>query len=290
LVDLLWPEDPSARARSALQVYVSRLRKAGVRIEGSRSGYAVQASPESVDLGNFRQLVLRARALEDPVLRSAALAEALGLWRGKPLAEVTSESVRERLSAGIEEERRTALEDRIEADLAAGQQVQLVPELAALVAAEPLRERLVIAWMTALYRAGRKQEALAAYAELAERLADEHGLDPAPALRRLHLAILRDDPSALGLTKTRPEETTPRELPVDISLLVGRDELLADGVHVLTSDAREEAATVCLWGAAGVGKSAAATRIGHSVAEAFPDGQLFARLQDVGGAAVPARI
>jgi DNA-binding SARP family transcriptional activator len=89
--------------------------------------------------------------LEDPVRRSAGLAEALGLWRGKPLEDVTTEEIRARLCAGIEEERRTALEDRIEADLAAGRQEQLVPELAELVAAEPLRERLVIAWMTALY-------------------------------------------------------------------------------------------------------------------------------------------
>ncbi len=143
----------------------------------------------------------------------------------------------------------------------------------------------MIAWMTALYRAGRKQEALAAYAELAERLADQYGLDPAPALRRLYLAILRDDPSA---DESKKEGTTPRELPVDISLLVGRDELLADAVQVLTGEAGGEAATVCLWGAAGVGKSAAATRIGHLVADRFADGQLFARLQDVGGAAVPA--
>jgi tetratricopeptide (TPR) repeat protein len=167
----------------------------------------------------------------------------------------------------------------------AGRQEQLVPELAELVAADPLRERLVIAWMSALYRAGRKQEALTAYAELAERLAEQYGLDPAPALRRLYLAILRDDPSA---DESKKEGTTPRELPVDISLLVGRDELLADGVRVLTGEAREEVATVCLWGAAGVGKSAAATRIGHLVADKFADGQLFARLQDVGGAAVPA--
>lgn len=284
LVDLVWPEDPGPRARSALQVYVSRLRKAGVQIDGSRAGYAVKVAPESVDLERFRRQVARARGLEDPVLRSAGLAEALGLWRGKPLEGVTTEAARARLCAGIEEERSTALEDRIEADLLAGRQEELVPELAGLVAADPLRERLVIAWMSALYRAGRKQEALDAYAELAERLAEGYGLDPAPALRRLHLAILRDEPSA---DESKKEGTTPRELPVDVSLLVGRDELLADGVRALTGTA-EEAAVVCLWGAAGVGKSAAATRIGHLVADRFADGQLFARLQDVGGAAVPA--
>jgi len=229
LVDLVWPQEPGERARQALQVYVSRLRKAGVEIEGSRAGYAVHLQPGALDLQRFRTLVEQARGMKDPVLRSAGLAEALGLWRGKPLAEVTTEPIRARLCAGIEEERSTAVEDRIEADLLAGRHEQLVPELAELVAADPLRERLVIAWMTALYRSGRKQEALTAYAELAERLADQYGLDPAPALRRLHLAILRDEASADGAKKDGP---TPRELPVDISLLVGRDELLAEDAAV----------------------------------------------------------
>ncbi len=122
LVDLVWPEDPSDRARSALQVYVSRLRKAGVEIEGGRAGYAVRVEPGALDLQRFRTLVEQARGVEDPVLRSAGLAEALGLWRGKPLADVTTEPIRARLCAGIEEERSTALEDRIEADLLAGRQ------------------------------------------------------------------------------------------------------------------------------------------------------------------------
>lgn len=144
------------------------------------------------------------------------------------------------------------------------------------------------AWMTALYRAGRKSEALRAYQELAGRLAEEFGLDPAPALRRLHLAILRDDPSLRPETAIRAEGTVPRELPVDISLLIGRDDLLADAGRVLTQGDRAQPAVYCLWGGAGVGKSAAGTRIGHLVAASFPDGQLFARLQDVGGEAVPA--
>ncbi len=269
------------------QVYVSRLRKAlpGVRIVGGAAGYTIEVPADSVDVELFRADLRAAGNIADPAGKSELLRQALGRWRGPALADVTTEDDRLRLTAGLEEERRTALEDRIEADLQTGQ--DLSAELEGLVAAEPLRERLVVAWMTALYHAGRKQDALAAYTQLAARLADEHGLDPAPVLRRLHLAILRDDPTLQQHRKPAAEETVPRELPVDISLLVGRDDLLGDAAKVLT--AGDRAAVYCLFGAAGVGKSAAATKLAHQVAAEFPDGQLFARLQDVNGEAVPAR-
>jgi DNA-binding SARP family transcriptional activator len=286
LVDLLWPDGPPADARGSLQVYVSRLRKAlpGITITSSAAGYAVQVEPESVDVERFRRQVAAARDQSDPVLRGDSLRVALELWRGDPLADLTPQTTRDRLSAGLAEEHAAAIEDRVDADLQAGRHQQVEGELAELVRDHPQRERLMAAWMTALYRSGRKPEALQAYVELAERLAEEFGLDPAPALRRLHLAILRDDPALSLEAMRRTDSTVPRELPVDISLLLGRDELLADAVQALSSGG-----VYCLWGGAGVGKSAAGTRIGHLLAESFPDGQLFARLQDVRGEAVPAR-
>ncbi|MEU4191877.1 BTAD domain-containing putative transcriptional regulator [Kribbella sp. NPDC026611] len=280
LVDLVWPEG-TVEGRGAVQVYVSRLRKAGVRIDGTRDGYAVVVEPEAVDAFRFRRLVAEGRRTVDPVERSDRLRAALDLWRGPAVADVLPE----RYSASLAEERRTAEQERIDADLAAGRHEALADELAELVAADPLRERLVIAWMTALYRADRKAAALTAYDDLAQRLADEFGLDPAPAVRRLREAIVRDDQDLRGPS---PADDPPRELPVDISVLVGRDDVLAEAVEVLKAD-RDRASVYCLWGAAGVGKSAAGTRIGHLVAEAFPDGQLFARMQDVRGTPVPAR-
>ncbi|GAA2830012.1 AfsR/SARP family transcriptional regulator [Kribbella solani] len=278
LVDLLWPHDPPTDAAGAVQVYVSRLRKTGVPIEGTRDGYRAVVEPEAVDLYRFRRMVAEARRTIDPVERSDKLRTALVLWRGEPLADLF---VGTHALAGVEEERRAAEQDRIDADLAAGRHHALADELAARVEADPLREQLVIAWMTALYRAGRKADALAAYSGLADRLAGEFGLDPAPAVRRLYLAVRRDDP-ALRLPGTGGD-AVPRELPADISVLAGRDDLLEEAQGVLKGTAR----VYCLWGAAGVGKSAAATRIGHLVSAAFPDGQLFARLQDVHGAPVP---
>ncbi|GAA1585200.1 BTAD domain-containing putative transcriptional regulator [Kribbella hippodromi] len=286
LIDLIWPDNPPTDAAGAVQVYVSRLRKTGVRVDGTRDGYRVVVEPEAVDLYRFRRSVAEARRTIDPVARSAKLRTALELWRGKPLADLFADAVRTQVLAGVEEERRAAEQDRVDADLAAGLHEALAEELAERVAAEPLREQLVIAWMTALYRSGRKGDALAAYSGLADRLAGEFGLDPAPAVRRLQLAIRRDDP-ALRLPGTaRGGDAVPRELPADISVLVGRDDLLEEARGVLTGTAR----VYCLWGAAGVGKSALATRIGHLVSADFPDGQLFARLQDVHGAPVPPEV
>ncbi|WP_405057673.1 winged helix-turn-helix domain-containing protein [Kribbella sp. NBC_01505] len=279
LIDLLWPDDPPGDARGALQVYVSRLRRAGITIDGGRDGYAVRAG--SIDLERFRAGVAEARALADPVDRGSALRAALELWRGELLPELVDGPTRDRLCVPVEEERRSAVDERIQADLAAGLHTQLLAELPAVVEQDPTREATVAAWMTALHRAGRRQDALDVYAAVTATLSARFGLEPAPALRRLYSAILRNDPGARKVS----DDLVPRELPVDISLLVGRDELLVAGVRALT----DGPTNVCLWGAAGVGKSATATRIGHLAADAFPDGQVFARLQDVGGAAVPAQ-
>jgi len=283
LTDLLWPDDPPQDARGALQVYVSRLRKTGITIEGGRDGYAVRVPPGTTDLDRFRTLVAEARALTNPAARGSRLRAALDLWRGDLLADLAKPAVREQLCAAVEEERRRVFDERVEADLAAGLIAQLLDELPAVVKLDPTREVTVAAWMTALHRSQRRQEALGVYADVASTLSEQFGLEPVPALRRLYSAILRNDPELAG-GRAAAGDTVPRELPVDISLLVGRDDLVADSARALI----ENATTVCLWGAAGVGKSAAATRIGHLAADAFPDGQLFARLQDVGGAAVPA--
>lgn len=132
-----------------------------------------------------------------------------------------------------------------------------------------------------MYRLGRRADALDSYHYLSRRLQDEHGLDPAPPLRRLHLAILRDDHRLLQATSPTTSDV-PRELPVDVSLLVGRDDLLTQGQSVL----RGKRPVFALWGGAGGGKSAAATRLAHQVARSYPDGQLFARLQNVDGTPV----
>src|SRR5262249_35196281 len=122
------------------------------------------------------------------------LCQALDLWRGTPLADVSFEPFAQAEIARLEERHVVALEERIEADLALGRHDDLVGELEALVARNPLRERLRAQLMLALYRSGRQSEALAAYQHARGKLVEELGIEPGRPLRELHQAILNQDP------------------------------------------------------------------------------------------------
>ncbi|MFB6724787.1 BTAD domain-containing putative transcriptional regulator [Kribbella sp. NPDC056345] len=287
LMELLWPDAMPTNPRRALQVYVSRLRTMlDVELTGGLDGYAIQAPPGSTDIEQFRTLVAQARRQDDLEQRSKLLTDALALWRGPALADVTTEDVRERLCAGLEEERWAAEELRVSTELSLSHHQELLPRLADLTAAQPTRETFAAASMLALYRSGRQADALAVYTSLVRRLDEELGLEPGTEVRDLHVAILRQD-SSLDLV-LGPD--VPRELPADVGLLIGRDDVLGELSAVLAGPARPGVpAVVCLYGAAGTGKSAAAVRLGHRLADSFPDGQLFARLQDVNGQSLPSR-
>jgi DNA-binding SARP family transcriptional activator len=199
LVGLLW-QDPPRTAAHAVQVCVSRLRSVlgDVELAGGRSGYRLLADPLCVDAHRFRDLVDRARTAPDDATRVARYDTALALWSGPALADVGTPEVRERLCHGLTEARLTALEERTDARLRLGHHAELLAELAGLVAAEPVRERLVGQLMLALYRSGRTGAALDVYQRARRRLADEFGLDPGTDLRRLEVDILRGA-SALDL-------------------------------------------------------------------------------------------
>ncbi|MFI7067742.1 BTAD domain-containing putative transcriptional regulator [Kribbella sp. NPDC050124] len=290
LIDLLWPDAMPDNPKRALQVYMSRLRSvlaADVRLTSGSEGYAVHAPHGRTDIEQFSDLVEQARRTDDLEHRSKLLADALALWRGPALADVTSEDVRRRLCAGLEESRWAAEELRLSTDLALGRHQELLPELASLTTAQPARETFAAATMLALYRSGRQADALAAYAELVRHLDEELGVEPGAEVRDLQVAILRQDP-VLDLVAGA---AVPRELPADVSILVGRDDVLRELADELVSSGRPSGvpAVVCLYGAAGTGKSAAAVRLAHQLADRYPDGQLFARLQDVNGQGIAAR-
>ena len=189
LIDELWGDEPPATATTALQVYVSRLRKSlgEGAIETREPGYLVLGE---VDVRSFESLVSKARQSE-PARAAELLSEALGLWRGAPLADcgLPLEAAR------LEEQHVAAKEQRIEADLATGRSSELVAELESLVAEHPLREPFRAQLMLALYRAGRQAEALEAYRAARATLLGELGIEPSPRLQRLEQAILRQDDS-----------------------------------------------------------------------------------------------
>ena len=142
---------------------------------------------------------LRARAREaDPREAGRLLRQGLALWRGPPYADLRYEAALQPEIRRLEELHLATLEERIEADLAAGEASQLVPELEALVREHPLRERLRGFLMLALYRSGRQAEALETYREGRQLLDSELGLEPGVELRDLERAILAHDPALDG--------------------------------------------------------------------------------------------
>jgi DNA-binding SARP family transcriptional activator len=198
LAEALWPVEIPRTAAKAIQVYVSALRKAlGVHrevLETRGSGYRLRVAPGQLDLHEFERLLDTARGA-DAAARAASLRQALGLWRGAPLADFEYESFVQAESARLGELRQLAVEGRIEAELELGAGPELVGELQALVAARPLQERPRALLMRALYRAGRQSEALDVFREGRQLLDDELGLEPGLELRDLERAILRQDPA-----------------------------------------------------------------------------------------------
>jgi DNA-binding SARP family transcriptional activator len=193
LVDDLWGESPPKNATASLHNALGKLRGiAGDRLVRQAPGYVLQVDREQVDALRFEDLLASARDAE-PAARAAALREALALFRGPPLLDVAYESFAAQSATRLEELRLVAREDLAEAELELGATDALVPELEALVAEHPLRERLWGLLMLALYRAGRQADALQAYQDARRALVSELGLEPGPQLRELHGAIIRQE-------------------------------------------------------------------------------------------------
>jgi WD40 repeat protein/DNA-binding SARP family transcriptional activator len=197
LIDQVWGEEPPDAARSALQAYVSRLRRSlgPGRLQGRPPGYVLRATPDEVDVLCFDDLVgqARRRAAAEPRAAVRLLDEALALWRGPALADLAAEPSLGPELARLEEFRLAASEERIEALLVLGRHGEVVAELDQLTKEQPLRERLWGQRLLALYRSGRQAEALGAFQQARQILAEELGIDPSPALQRLHQQVLRQD-------------------------------------------------------------------------------------------------
>ena len=197
LVEELWGAAPPATAPKMLHNQVSALRQAlgrNGRLETRGSAYRLNVGPEERDLDRFEDLVARGRAAE-PEQAAEALRLALDLWRGAPLADLAFEPFAQTEILRLEERRWAAFEAWAEAELALGRHADLVAELEAAVAAQPLRERLHGALMLALYRCGRQADALEAYRRARHTLVEEIGVEPGADLRALQQAILDHDPA-----------------------------------------------------------------------------------------------
>jgi predicted ATPase/DNA-binding SARP family transcriptional activator len=273
LVDWIWGDHPPSDAANALHRLVSRLRKAlpeGV-VEGQTDGYRLRVEPDAVDAVRFERLVAHARNDEDPqgVRR---LREALALWRGAAMQDVglPDSTAFDAAVTRLEGLRLTAMEDRFDAEISLGHGVELVTELTDLVAAHPVRERLVAALMRALVATGRDTEALLVYKRTREILADELGVDPSPELSALHVALLRGE---LG----RREENRKTNLRAELTSFVGKDADVA-AVRELIAEHR----LTTLIGPGGSGKTRLATETARTLLGDLPDGAWLVELAAIG--------
>jgi DNA-binding SARP family transcriptional activator len=215
LLDDLWGDEPPSSGRTALRVRVSQLRKLlGDAVVTRSPGYMLRADPDAIDARRFERLLAEGRTLveREPERAAATLREALDLWRGPALADVAAEPFARVEAARLDELRVAAIEARIDADLALARHAELVPELEALVAERPLRERLRAQLMLALYRSGRQAGALSVYREGRSALVDELGIDPGVELRELEAAILRQDPALSPRRQPRTASADERKL------------------------------------------------------------------------------
>ena len=247
LMDDLWGEKLPTAGHTALRVRVSQLRKAlgpgGDLLVTQPPGYALCIQPSQLDLSRFEHLVAdgeRALRAGEPERAVELLAEALGLWRGAPLADLPYAAFAQAPVVRLEELRIAALELRIDAELALGRHRRLAGELQALVAEHPLRERLCGQLMLALYRDGRQAEALAAFSAARTRLVEEIGIEPGQLLQELQRRILAQDPQLAReeAPPARPARTilalTCDETAIAPLAEVARD-LAAEGGHELVA-------------------------------------------------------
>ena len=233
LIEELWGEQPPASAAKSLQVHVSRLRRAleGERGNGADSvvitrggGYLVRVEPGELDLERFERLLQEgsdALAEDAPERALGLLREALGLWRGPPLADFAYDEFAQEEIARLEELHLAAVEQSVDAQLALGRHSQVIGELEMLVKRHPFRERLHAQLMLALYRSGRQTEALEAYQHARRTLVEEVGVEPGEELRALERGVLAHDPALSG-PAAAALPGTDGEPPAELSLRRGR--------------------------------------------------------------------
>ena len=303
LIDALWGERAPATAPKIVQGYVSQLRKLLAGTSGSRDGsrdggvlltrspgYVLRLDDGQLDADRFTALLAKARAAlaaSAPLEASTLLREALGLWRGPPLPEFAFDTFAQEEIARLEELHVAALEERIDADLALGRQVELVTELEGLVSRHPLRERPRGQLMLALYRCGRQAEALQAYQDTRRVLVDELGIEPSRELAQLEQALLRQDPSLdlvvpAGLPPAAAVDVTPPARR-DADVFVGRKRELAALLGALGDALAGTGRLVVVGGEPGIGKSRLAEELaGRAVSEGAEI--LWGRCWEEGGA------
>ncbi|WP_194915864.1 AfsR/SARP family transcriptional regulator [Catenulispora rubra] len=304
LVDVLWETAPqSARQQVHNAVRVLRQRLAdvdGITVATAPLGYRIELADECLDLARFRALVRLAETAADANRLPQAidyLTQACGLWRGSALAGLEGQHLKN-FSVRLEEERALAAEQRLALRVRAGDAKSAIAELVEFVEKHPLREAPRASLMIALHATGRQVEALEAYDQGRQLLAEEYGLDPSLDLQELHRDILKGhQPLAVTLAVTTENPAPPSTTPAASAQASTAPEAEAEGnrmflPHVpkefsgrgrelrrLIEESQQTSAASLVMsaisGMGGVGKTALAVSFAHSVVQDYPDGQYF---------------
>ncbi|MFD7107041.1 AfsR/SARP family transcriptional regulator [Streptomyces celluloflavus] len=309
LIEELWGESSPKSARTTLQTYVYQLRKlfvgqsrpdgrppaAAVELVTRNNGYELHVGDETViDLMEFERLLQRSRVLRTQGLleeASDALRAALSWWSGNALADIRLGPLLNAETVRLDEERKNALETRIDIDLQLGRHYDLASELTVLCMEQPTHEGFAAKLMLTLYRCQRRTEALAVYQRLRQQLVTELGLDPSGEVQRLHKIILdgalRHVPARQELAAVRMP-TRPSFLPPpDPGVFIDGD--LRDQAlwHLDTADGGPARAGIrsrilTVLGPPGGGATSFALTVAQQLRSAYPDGQFFASIDTTG--------
>jgi DNA-binding SARP family transcriptional activator/tetratricopeptide (TPR) repeat protein len=277
LIDRVWGEAPPRGARPSLQAHITRIRQvldqarepdaAPVALTFGAGCYLLDVDPLRVDLHRLRHLTAQAGGSRVEPLR-----EAVALWRGEPLAGLDGPWIRRSRQAWRQEYVSAAVAWG-RAELEVRNPGAAIAVLRDLATEHPLTESLAVVLIRALAAAGRPAEALAHYETVRRRLSDELGTDPSPELQAVYRSILHGSAPAADVP------SVPAHLPADVPGFTGRATHLARMKAALAGGPPDRVTVFAVSGMAGVGKTALAVHWARTVADRFPDGQLYVNLR-----------
>jgi DNA-binding SARP family transcriptional activator len=286
IVDAIWGADPPASAANVLHRSVGALRRlmepglparaAGSLLARVGAGYLLRVRPATLDLLAFRDLTAQARRHAEPEQAVELYRQALELWRGPCADGLHSDHP---LFLGIDGERSQAARDATDAALRSGRVRRILPAVRAAAGDQPLDEALQSRLVLALAADGQREQALAVFRGVRERLADELGIDPGPELSAAHGRLQTAPPPARAGAVLAPHLVRPAQLPSDHPFFAARTDVIQQATAAIDRQRATGPATLAVDGMPGAGKTTLAIHLAHRLAVHCPDGQLYADLR-----------